>query len=403
MSNIPNIIGDNLLPSQKFLIGNGLEKIKSEIFLDFLDVASFIYLEDVKNKVNGKGDPRNLNVTVPVTNVDIWNKQKLIIEKISNFLSGDKWNINFTKYASKLLKSPKQLYIDEPEFDNVSLLSGGLDSFCGSYVNIENGLKSLYCGYKINKFETKGLNNIYDILISRHQVASKRFRKLEVKKEEHTQRTRSFLFFALACATASMYNIKNIYLYENGVLSLNPELDSRITTKTTHPKTVYLINQLILNLGIDMYIKHPFLFKTKGEIINELSNEFKGHIKYTNTCGIARHNRRITIKTGHCGFCIPCMLRKISMAAYGNEKYDAQYNAPYGTTIDNCDPSFKAEFKSSNEYFIVFNEKIKNGSIFNDLNLRAKYYDEENYLELTKNLLERFSKEIDTFYSKYPI
>jgi hypothetical protein len=200
-----------------------------------------------------------------------------------------------------------------------------------------------------------------------------------------------------------MYNVNEILLYENGVLSLNPELDSRKTTKTTHPKTLYLVNQLLSNLNLNMRIKHPFLFKTKGQIINGLSDQFKEDIKFTNTCGIARHNRKIKIKSGHCGFCIPCILRKISMAAYGNEKYDVQYNAPYGTNLENCDLSFKSEFKSSNEYFRVFNEKIKDGSIFNELDLRSKYYKEKNYLELTKKMLDIFSEEVDTFYSKYPL
>lgn len=404
MSRLVNI-EDDLLPSQKFLKNNGLESITNNIVLDFLDVASSIFIEDVKNKANDAGDARNLNVTIPVTNVDIWYNQKKYIEKIVEFLSGDKWNIEFTNVPSKISNLCRQvpLFNYNPKYDNVTLLSGGLDSFCGAYVNIKKNENALYCGYKINPYETHGLNNIHDILMSRHQIASKRFKQLKVKKKEHSQRTRSFLFFALACATASMYNIREINLYENGVLSLNPELDSRKTTKTTHPKTIYLINKLLLNLGIDMRINHPFLFKTKGEIINNLSKEFKGFIKFTNTCGIARYNRKVEIKSGHCGFCIPCMLRKISMSAYDNEKYDVQYNASYGATVANCKSSFKDEFKSSNEYFIVFNERIKDGSILNYLNLRAKYYEEKNYLELTNNLLSRFSKEVDKFYSKYPI
>lgn len=396
------LIGDSFLPSQILLNGNGLENIEDEIFLDFIDVAAKIFIEDVSNKVNAKEEPRNLEVIVPVTNVQIWTRQKELLERIGNFLSGDKWNIEFIKCNSKLPKFYIKSFIKPPVFDNVTLLSGGLDSFCGSYVNVDNKLKSLYCGYKINKFETKGLNEIHNIII-KYKGASKRFKTLKVKKEERTQRTRSFLFFALACATASMYNINEILLYENGVLSLNPELDSRKTTKTTHPKTLYLVNQLLNNLNLNMRIKHPFLFKTKGQMINELSDEFKNNIKFTNTCGIARHNRKIKIKSEHCGFCIPCILRKISMSAYGNEKYDVEYNAPYGTNLENCDVAFKSEFKSSNEYFLVFNEKIKDGTIFNELDIRSKYYNEKNYLELTKKMLNMFGKEVDTFYSKYPL
>ncbi|AQR95586.1 7-cyano-7-deazaguanine synthase [Clostridium saccharoperbutylacetonicum] len=396
------LIGDSFLPSQILLNGKGLENIGDEIFLDFIDVAAKIFIEDVSNKVNSKDEPRNIDVIVPVTNAQIWTSQKKLLERIGNFLSGDRWNIEFTNCNSKLPKFYIKSFITTPAFDNVTLLSGGLDSFCGSYVNVENKVQSIYCGYKINKFETKGLNEIHNI-IKEYKGVSKRFNTLNITKEEHTQRTRSFLFFALACATASMYNINEILLYENGVLSLNPELDSRKTTKTTHPKTLYLVNQLLTNLNLNMRIRHPFLFKTKGQMINELSDEFKNNIKFTNTCGKARNNRKIKIKSGHCGFCIPCMLRKISMAAYGNEKYDLEYNAPYGTNLENCDIAFKSEFKSSNEYFRVFNEKIKDGTIFNELDIRSKYYNEKNYLELTKKMLDMFGKEVDTFYSKYPL
>lgn len=403
MDKFENSIGEKLLLSQALVINNGLDNLENDIVFDLLDVASNIFMEDVKNKVNAKGDPRNISLTIPVTNIDLWKEQKTIIEGMTRFLSGDRWNIEFIKSPSKLIPTTKQLSVFDSKYDSVTLLSGGLDSFCGSYLNIKNKLKALYCGYKINQFETHGLNCIHNILKKNYESDSIRFEQIEVKKDEHTQRTRSFLFFTLACACASVYNIKDINLYENGVLSLNPELDSRKTTKTTHPKTIYLMNELFKNLGLEIKIKHPFLFSTKGEMINNLSDEFKEYIKFTNTCGSARSNRKIEMKKKHCGFCIPCMLRKISMAAYGNERYDVEYNAPYETTIQNCNPLFKSEFKSSNEYFQVFNERIKDGSIFNYLNLSSKYYKEKNYLELTKDLLNRFSREVDTFYSKYPL
>lgn len=398
-----NSIKDKLFPSQLLLLGNGLGNIENDIVLDFLDVAASIFMEDVRCKVNSKGDPRNISVVIPVTDVDIWYSNKELVEKIVRFLSGDRWNIEFTKCSTKLSLTYKQFTLFENTYKSITLLSGGLDSFCGSYLNIRDGIPSVYCGYKINKFETHGLNNIHDILVKNYNIFSKRFNGLDVKKKEHTQRTRSFLFFALACICASMYKVSEINLYENGILSMNPELISRKTTKTTHPKTIYLMNQLFLNLGLDIHIVHPFLFKTKGEIIEDLSNEFKGYIKYTNTCGVSRSNPHIKIKKNHCGFCIPCILRKISMSAYDNEKYDVEYNATYETKLDTCDSLYKAEFKSSNEYFITLNERIKSGEILYDLNLKSKYYSEKNYLQLTKSLFERFSVEIEKYYSKYPI
>lgn len=392
----------SLLPYQKLILSSGLEGPYNEIVVDLLDIATNIYIADVSTLAKSNGSPRDINILLPVTNLTIWNKQKSLIQSILKYLSNDNWDISFREVSSKMLSS-YQTTISSKTYESVTLLSGGLDSFCGAYLNINNNINSLYCGYKINTFEAGRQSILYEILRKNYSIDTVLFDKIPLKKVEHTQRTRSFLFLSLAVFCAKVYNIKKVSLYENGVLSLNPELLSRQTTKTTHPKTIYLINCLLRELNLDIIIEHPFLFKTKGEIINYLSDEFKNYIRFTHTCGAARLNRNIQQKDKHCGTCIPCILRKISVTAYDNEQYDVSYNVPYGAKISTAG-KLSADYKSSNEYFMTLNDKIKDGTILRYLNLNKKYYhDDVNYIELTYNLFNRFSKELDMYFRKYPI
>ena len=391
-----------LLPHQHFVLKDNLYSIDNELIFDLLDVAAYIYKYDVSTKITSSDKVRNIFITIPVTDVVLWNTQKSLIESIAKFLSSDNWNIKFIHSNSKKIKTYQSSFLSNI-FENVTLLSGGLDSYCGAYYNIKHSINSIYCGYKINTYETHGLQNICTKLNELHKIPSKQFSTIKLKKVEHSQRTRSFLFFALACVCASMYNSKRILLYENGVLSLNPEFETRKTTKTTHPRTIFLVNKLLENLGFNLSIEHPFLFKTKGELIDDLSLQFKQNIKLTNTCGIARMNLGLENKKAHCGACIPCILRKISMTAYDNEQYDVEYDIPYGVKLSNCTSLLKKEFKSSNEYFMTFNERIKSKTILFAIKMKKEYYSIPNYIELTEIMLNNFSREIDKYYDRYPL
>lgn len=224
--------------------------------------------------------------------------------------------------------------------------------------------------------------------------------------------------------------MSELNLYENGVLSLNPNiLHSRKTTKTTHPRTLYLYNQILKELGIKVKIKHPFLFKTKGEIISNLNNEFKDEIKETVTCGMSRQSKRYIWDDGkQCGVCIACILRKISICANNLENYDADYDVEYSRSL-NKEEFIKRDLKnreqtkdySSNKvttyieysnakyseyysglhYFKELKKKIDNNEIYDYLDLNPNYYDDKEYYLKTESMLKKFSNEVDYFIKKY--
>jgi len=142
-------------------------------------------------------------------------------------------------------------------------------------------------------------------------------------------------------------------------MTLNPSFQSRGTTKTTHPKTIYLYQTILDNVGIKVRLNHPFLFATKGEMVNALSAEYKKHIIDTRSCSRSMHDPRYDISTKvSCGTCVPCLLRKISMAAYDLEKFDNEYDISYSGDMNN------EEYRSSLNYYTTFYQYINPGQVF---------------------------------------
>lgn len=83
------------------------------------------------------------------------------------------------------------------------------------------------------------------------------------------------------------------------------------------------------------------------------------------------------------------------MAAYELEKYDNTYVVGYEGDVND------SEYRSAYNYFSIFNEAIKNGSIFSEINIKGKYYEVKDYYEQTYKMLNQFSREFEIFRGKY--
>ncbi|TQK74927.1 MULTISPECIES: 7-cyano-7-deazaguanine synthase [unclassified Brevibacillus] len=392
------------LPHERLLenLGNNFITDNDQKILDLVDVISTIYIRDIQTKRRDSWS-RKFEVSVPVTNVSLWEQARPILSRLITFVSGDQVEITYTQ-REKEFRTGLFTDLTKGNFKAVSLLSGGLDSFSGAYHNIANGIPSLYNGYQnSNNSEHKRQKLVSEfICLQDPSAASKISPNLKVTKIEPTQATRSLLFLALACALAYSYQIKDVFIYENGVLSLNPVINHRFTTKTTHPRTISLYNQLLKVLELDIMISNPFLFETKGAIIDRLSNTFKVAITNTYTCSRSRQN--IYVGKFQCGHCIPCILRKISLAAYDNEHYDVEYDVPYDYKLRSIkDKYVQNEYKSSVDYFRELKGNIDNGSIYSYIDIRPRDYETGDYNERTTIMLKEFSREFERFWSKYAI
>lgn len=376
---------------------------ESYIILDLIDVFGSIYYKDITvEKDKSLSVPRNIELHIPVTNKKLWEKTVSTLQEIVKFVSKDNLKIEFYEEEKEYL--PEGFRFPYEGYKVVTLLSGGLDSFSGAYMNIHSNLNSIYSGYVNSNQEQKPQKTISDFVRKQDRTSSIcLFPKLDVEKREPTQSTRSLLFLTLACSIACTNQIKTVYIYENGVLSLNPTLNGRFTTRTTHPKTLFLYNQILKMLNLDLKIENPFVFETKGEIINRLSDEFKQQIRYTHTCSTSRQNQYVG--KHQCGWCVPCLLRKISICAYDLEHYDTEYHVPYGAKLKDIKEEYRQnEFKSSVEYFREVKALIDSGEIFLHIDgFEKEYYECTDYQEKTYDMLKRFSLEFERFWNKNEI
>jgi len=134
-----------------------------------------------------------------------------------------------------------------------------------------------------------------------------------------------------AAVAAALHGLSDIFICENGVMSLNvPISDARKGSRSTrhaHPLYLSHFNQLINALyGRRFSVQNPFSFWTKGEEVELLgATNLYPMIKETVTCwGYPNQTLRYP-HSNHCGYCLPCIVRRVSMIASGMEGYDDQY------------------------------------------------------------------------------
>lgn len=161
-----------------------------------------------------------------------------------------------------------------------------------------------------------------------YQVSARNKGGKNFKTIEYSEKTRSFLYLSLACMFALELNISKVYLFENGIMAINvPLVQSRIfNTKTAHPTFISKFNRLMSDLfpnTID--IENPFILMTKGEVV-QLLDDIGSIIQNTITCSRMAALRWTGQKNvDHCGICLPCILRRVTLDNANLTNYDSTY------------------------------------------------------------------------------
>ncbi|MDH4378398.1 MAG: hypothetical protein QE263_00620 [Vampirovibrionales bacterium] len=272
---------------------------------------------------------REIDLYVPVHNIDIWNSSKELIEKLLKFLSGDIWRLYFrlVPFTHPSLEDI-QIGLDINQYDSVSLFSGGLDSFVGALDILSEGKKSIFVSHYADQSTSKQ-GQCFDIISENFQLSENSHLRVHLSfdkndvpglSSENTLRARSFLFFSLAVVVASgLPNCQKIYVPENGLISLNVPLDPlRVgawSTRTTHPFYMALWDSLLQKLEINIRLENPYRFKTKGEMLLECKapQVLRSHVNKTISCSSVSKARFHGLTPGQCGYCVPCIIRRASI------------------------------------------------------------------------------------------
>ena len=392
------------------------------LILDLYDIfVSICYHDFFTPRDENVDNSSKLKITVPVNNYNILKKViPNICELVMYMTNGEKWNICVEKDSNLKKIDTGRLELQTEKYNSVCLLSGGLDAFSGAISEKDNN--TLFVTTETNPTEVINAKYIYGQVLKEKQNRHLIVRKLDLNENSHyTQRTRTLFFLANSLIYADYFNINKVKMYENGIMSLNPKFYfRRIVTKTTHPKTIYLINKILSELNINIKIVNPYMYMTKTDVLNKIPEKYINYIKSTKTCsknhGIQALSNRTEGET-HCGLCTSCILRQISilnlkltekdsrymLPAKMREKknilsYERQISKPNKAHLISKYANYKyIEKKSLLEYYERYCELVRSGDIYNYLDLNPKYFEEKDYFDRIEKMLNKFEKEIKNY------
>jgi hypothetical protein len=336
----------DLVAHDRFLnfgIGAALADLKaknvfpSEIALDLLVTSAQVYAADTRISRATESDDawtREIRVVVPVSDVARWNAAVPILERMLNFLTGDRWTIQFRSRPVRFAQSVPNANLIAPSFTGVSLFSGGLDSLLGAIDQLEAKRAPLLVSHAGEPAVSKAQEDCFKALKTHYPKLSfdrlrtwMTFPKKLVRNvgSEESTRGRSFLFFALGVfAGSGLRHNFALQAPENGLIALNVPLDrlrlGALSTRTTHPFYIARWNDLLNILGLPGRVENPYWDKTKGDMVRACANLalLKQIIPLTLSCASPTKGRWQGHGTQHCGYCLPCLIRRASLASFAD-------------------------------------------------------------------------------------
>lgn len=312
-----------------------------DLLTDLLELATYVYAADQAATRGGTrsfdyGDRwrRDMRFAVPVRRPDVWTRPEVRreLEGALQFLSDEPFTFHFVPHpcppAAEQYVTDGVRVGEAPGYDEVVLFSGGLDSLGGAIDEILVGQR------KVALVSHRPVNNMYarqrDLVAAiTYRLPDSRLKPLHVAVEvnksraldqEHTQRTRSFLFAAVAAIVARQLGRDRIRFYENGVTSLNlpicGELVGSLASRTTHPQTLARFGRMFsLLFDTTFTVQNPFQWSTKADGLRRLRGQ--GHADLCVRTSSCVHTRELTDGFTHCGACSQCVDRRLAALTAG--------------------------------------------------------------------------------------
>lgn len=303
---------------------------------DLLTVAMAVTAADsfVSKFQAADGWSRELSLRVPVSDPAPWVAAVPTLKRALDFLSGDQWEINTVGGGPKPpppYKRPRN-WTDLKGHDCVCLFSGGLDSAIGVLDLVRTGHRPLLVSHAYTRDASK-----QEIIKGHLPPGLSRFAAMAnpvctFKGRDVQMRTRSFNFLAygavIGATLVERFDVEGpitLVVPENGLIALNPPLTARrigaLSTRTTHPHFLELMQKLFDELEIPVRIENPYADWTKGEMMAQPENlkTLSRFADQTVSCGKWKR------KGVQCGKCVPCLIRRASFHAAGIED-DTRYD-----------------------------------------------------------------------------
>ena len=314
----------------------------SEVAVDLLALAAHVQAADThlsRETESQDGWSREIRLVVPVSDPGRWNVTLPLLQRLLNFLTGDRWIVGFRARPTSFeqIVSPRPAQLERAPSDSLSLFSGGLDSLIWAIDCLEQNKTPLLISHAGDGATSdaqgalmRGLTKNYPSRNLNRMRIWMDFRGWGVKGvgAEKTSRGRSFLFFAAGVLAGTALDSSFVLgAPENGLIALNVPLDplrvGAFSTRTTHPFYVARWNELLEMLGIPGRIENPYWNKTKGEMVANCANPslLANLAPKSLSCASPTKGRWLGRGIEHCGFCLPCLIRRAALRGNDHTSY----------------------------------------------------------------------------------
>lgn len=320
-------------------IGQALHQLASlglntpEAGVDLVLLAAMVNASDTRiSRIrNAQGGwTREVDLYLPVNDPILWTSVAGDIGRMLRFLTGDRWRVYFRerpKGQEAFGGQSGKLALHG--LSEVSLFSGGLDSLVAAVDKLTLGKRPLFMSHYWDAETAKSQNYLLDHIEKKYgddAFSSLRVRlgfgkrDLDTGENEETQRGRSFLFYSLATMAAASFDKRTtVNVPENGLIALNVPLDplrfGALSTRTAHPHFMASVQRLIDRLGLEVVLKNPYRHRTKGEMVRDCRDlpYLRTLVPHSMSCSSPAKARYKKLSPRHCGYCVPCMIRRASL------------------------------------------------------------------------------------------
>ena len=321
-------------------IASSFGQVLPPVGADLLTIALCCYAADRTSR-RGRAWSRPLSLRIPVVDPLPWRPSLGRLEAWLNLLTGDAWNLTLVA-RRRARGSESQLVLELPDDapHAIALFSGGLDSYAGAggWLERNKGGVLVLVGAQSSTVVGAVQHRLFHDLADRYP---RRVRFISVPlhlersvSRDSWQRTRGFVYHALATTVADVAQVPEAVVFENGYGALNPRLGEQQqgaqATKSTHPWLVTLWNELTDQVGFRTPTSLPHRWQTKAELLAAMPAALHAGIRETESCDAFPLRRRHAKQCGECGSCV---LRRQALSAAGLVGHDrADYaKDPLGT------------------------------------------------------------------------
>lgn len=300
---------------------------------DLVRIAGLALAADQSVSRGGDRDPtntnwhRNLGLVIPVNEPGFWSEPRVLsaLRQCIGFVSDDDWDFRFTQGETE---ATKQLALGEEvrdgaEADVVIPFSGGIDSLTAVVEALQADRRVLLISHSSANVPEKarqellaGLRQMFPTTaIGRVRAQASRVGSEAV---ERTNRSRSFFYASLAAVVANRLRTAEVYLADNGWVSVNPRINDQLVgtlaTRSTHPRFLRLFAELArLVFEHAPPIQNPFWNQTRADVMKRLQGAGGERLLHqARSCAAGRNLRR---ETPHCGRCSQCIDRRFASIA----------------------------------------------------------------------------------------